>query len=808
MTKKAVRVASAALLLMTCSVAGAASQFFTVRDSIEMATFVDPYPSRQLWPPSDRFKFSPDRRYVVFVTQRGLIAANKGESILWIYEASAIERFTAAVGEAPPKPRVLARMTAEFNAGTEDDPTITNVRWLPDGRLTFLGQNASTNRHLYVVNLRSGNLDQLTPTHQDVSQYDFVGDTVVYMVSANRESPVKDAIDGSQVIVGTGHSLFSLAFPSENADSAASEKAVELWVIRHGKGRAVMDTTVGRPLRLPASVYAVYGSNVLALAPSGHAAIVTSHPRRIPKEWEEYVPYPSSFGDTLRFRGTPSHMEFDDNASYAAQYAVVDLDTGRVTTLLDAPLGLSMLYYAPAQAKWSADGRELLLANTFLPLKGVSKVERRRRAERPCVAVYELASRNVTCVAPVKRSEEDVKNYQRGGGFFSLIDVAWGAEERAVVLTYYSVANGDDDSFKMAPEFYQLRDGGWEQVKDSVTNESVRRSMLALEPPVPLSVHEDLNTPEMLYVEDRASGVVKRLWNPNPQLESVDLGEASVFRWTDKSGREWVGGLVKPPNYDSANAYPLVIQTHGFARRRFLAMGAYTSASAARPLAAKGMIVLQVPDSHDGFLTAKEPKVHLEGFEAAIDKLAQEGLVEPARVGIIGFSRTCFYAITALERAPKRFAAAVIADGRMYGYMQYLTLADNPMDGILHEAKDIIGAQPFGEGLAMWLKNSPGLNLDKISAPIRMEAYGRSSLVFNWDIYAGLRMQDKPVDLIFFPEAPHVLAKPQERYGSEQGSVDWFDFWLNGHEDPDPSKAEQFARWRKLREMQNAKQTD
>jgi hypothetical protein len=33
--------------------------------------------------------------------------------------------------------------------------------------------------------------------------------------------------------------------------------------------------------------------------------------------------------------------------------------------------------------------------------------------------------------------------------------------------------------------------------------------------------------------------------------------------------------------------------------------------------------------------------------------------------------------------------------------------------------------------------------------------------------------------------------------------VDWFDFWLNSHEDPDPSKAEQYSRWRKLRDARD-----
>jgi hypothetical protein len=37
---------------------------------------------------------------------------------------------------------------------------------------------------------------------------------------------------------------------------------------------------------------------------------------------------------------------------------------------------------------------------------------------------------------------------------------------------------------------------------------------------------------------------------------------------------------------------------------------------------------------------------------------------------------------------------------------------------------------------------------------------------------------------------------------SQQGDVDWFCFWLKGEEDPDPAKAELYARWRDLRRVQ------
>jgi hypothetical protein len=62
--------------------------------------------------------------------------------------------------------------------------------------------------------------------------------------------------------------------------------------------------------------------------------------------------------------------------------------------------------------------------------------------------------------------------------------------------------------------------------------------------------------------------------------------------------------------------------------------------------------------------------------------------------------------------------------------------------------------------------------------------------------------QGKAVDLIYYPFGDHLLQKPLERMGSQQGNVDWFRFWLKAEEDSDPVKAAQYSRWRELRKLQ------
>ena len=105
------------------------------------------------------------------------------------------------------------------------------------------------------------------------------------------------------------------------------------------------------------------------------------------------------------------------------------------------------------------------------------------------------------------------------------------------------------------------------------------------------------------------------------------------------------------------------------------------------------------------------------------------------------------------------------------------------------------------------MERAPGFNLDKIHSPVRLTALtNASSLLTEWEPYAGLVLQGKPAELFFIPEAEHNIERPWERIASQQGTVDWFRFWLQDYEDPAPEKAEQYKRWRELRTLRDAQQ--
>jgi hypothetical protein len=74
-------------------------------------------------------------------------------------------------------------------------------------------------------------------------------------------------------------------------------------------------------------------------------------------------------------------------------------------------------------------------------------------------------------------------------------------------------------------------------------------------------------------------------------------------------------------------------------------------------------------------------------------------------------------------------------------------------------------------------------------------------------MYAILKRLQKPVELIHIAGSKHMVTQPWASYTSQQGSVDWYAFWLLGEEDPDPAKSADYVRWRMLKRQQHA-QTD
>ncbi|MGB9406008.1 MAG: prolyl oligopeptidase family serine peptidase, partial [Terracidiphilus sp.] len=468
-------------------------------------------------------------------------------------------------------------------------------------------------------------------------------------------------------------------------------------------------------------------------------------------------------------------------------YHLIDLTRGSKKLLVNAPSGLNQDWHSYLlTASWSDDGQSLLLPDIFFPLDVTNPKEIADRESHPYIAVLQLKTGQLSKVLAVKAGLDKER--------YAVNDARFGDDRTAVVNFDRSYFLSDQPP---AAIFHQDADGSWQQTAGT---EDPRLAKL----PVKVQKRESINQPPVIIAEDKARGISHVIWDPNPQLKDIDLGTAEVIHWKDDTGYEWEAGLVKPPNFTPGKRYPLVIQTHGFDKGQFLTNGIFTTAFAARALAAQGIVVLQMPWNPNNFDTPMEGPDQVAGFESVVKKLTDDGVIDPARVGAIGFSRSVYHVLVAITTAKHPFAAASVTDGVTFGYFEYLFAVDGGLD---READAINGGKPFGaEGLKNWLARSPEFNMDKVQTPLLLLDSGAPTVAADWEPYAALRYLKKPVDLIMLQAGAgsHVMTNPTQRLASETINVDWFRFWLKGEEDSDPAKAEQYARWRELRELQNA----
>ncbi|HTF71812.1 MAG TPA: hypothetical protein VK638_55010 [Edaphobacter sp.] len=760
----------------------AQSHPFSVKDDIAMVRFSEPSSDPDV-PGSETAKPSPDGDYVAIITTKGLLKSNQIESDISVFRLKEVSAFLEGAGPRP-QPRVIASIVSyphreQTNAYA---PVIKDLRWSPDGRgIYFRGENGAGAYQLYLAKLDGSGCQSLTPANQSVDRFDVVNSTIVYKASmlGDKHGPPSNTIN-ADALAATGSRIQDVIFPDQL--TTIEPESFTLSILQHAKGRW---STTHVPHYSARDLTYLSSFFPFALSPKGTKLIALTPVLAIPDAWKRFEPV-RGFEHLRLVRSLGDRLTSADNPMRPQQYTLIDLTTGKSTPLVDAPNARSLAYYLDSShVTWAANEKRVLVTNTFLTTEEKDAPD----GKRPCaVASFDLPSLNAQCLF------FEGKDLDPTG--LHVQDVSFGATDDEASVT---LKRGSKEP---VIQRYRLRENGWRLTAFSSVSGASRESEDLASQSTPesrdiqITVRQSLNEPPTLWVSSRRTGKARQLWDPNPQLGQMRFGEASRYEWKDKAGRDWSGVLVKPVDYEAGKRYPLVVQMYSYVDGQFLTDGLYPTAFAARHLASVGFVVLQIKKKPDT-LSEADPQIHLEGYRSAVESLDAAGLVDRSRVGVVGFSWTCWYAVNALIKDPNLFAAATIADGLDNSYMQYLVFGVGAHP-ILRQMERIRETSPFGDGLKKWMEEAPGFHLDQVQSPVRIEAINPSSALQEWELYASLRIQKKPVDLIYFPHGTHIHQKPMERLESQQGNVDWFRFWLQGYEDPDPAKQTQYERWRAL----------
>ncbi len=688
---------------------------------------------------------SADGCYTAVVLRRGDLERNTNVYTLVVFRSDSL--WMAARPDT-----VLSFATAS------NGPGIAQLQWLGGNHtLAFLGERSdslSYNRRrgspqVYTVDVRTHHWTQWTHHTTPITAFNVTpdGSTVLYSAEPPSDTTEYATWRRQGFVVRRTQGVSDLltgqwAIPVSNVSL--------LFLMRRG---------IPEPLAVPGpgSQYDECWDGLMSLSPAGTSVVLACEPSVAPRAWGGYA--------------DPAVHRMVEHVGAFPQYLVLDLRHGTVEPLLNAP---AIYPNYGGHLVWAPDGGSVVLGNTYLPLEGVDAAEAKWRTTHRAVAQVNVRTHAVTVVS--RRDSLDVGR--------------WDPVTNTLVLVpgVYGVPVPDAHA-----AHYRWTVHGWAEVS------APRRGA-----PMPeLRLDEGMNRPPTLVAVAGDRAVRRVVLDPNPGLlQRLRFGREAVVHWTTAGGAHWDGGLYLPPNYEPRHRYPLVIQTHGFDSTAFWPDGPGSTAYAAQPLASAGIVVLQLDNSREASVllgTSGEAPMMQEGIEAAIEHLDSSGLIDRSRVGLIGFSRTCYHVLYVLTHSRYRVAAAAISDGVDLGYLQYVLFGVYGQLGAEHEA--INGGRPWGPAFTAWRERAAGFNLDHLTTPLRLEAIGLGSILGEWEPYAGLLLQHKAAELFVIPEGSHLLVRPLERLASQGGNADWFRFWLKGEEDPDPAKREQYARWRELRKL-------
>jgi dipeptidyl aminopeptidase/acylaminoacyl peptidase len=258
---------------------------------------------------------------------------------------------------------------------------------------------------------------------------------------------------------------------------------------------------------------------------------------------------------------------------------------------------------------------------------------------------------------------------------------------------------------------------------------------------------------------------------------SIEWASVEGLDSVSEDGTEIGSMLLKPPGFQEGVKYPMIAYIHGGP----VGQDRFEFDSTAQALAAQGYIVVN-PNYRGSNGRGREfaraiyldwGNLEIQDIHGAVDKLVADGLADPERLGIGGWSyggMSTNYAIA----TDTRFSAAASGAGIANMLTGYGT------DQYIRQYEDELGL-PW-ESIDLYLKVSyPFYKADRIKTPTLFmcgEKDFNVPLINSEQMYQALRSQNVPTKLIIYPGQFHGLSKPSYNQDRLERLIDWYGQYL------------------------------
>jgi dipeptidyl aminopeptidase/acylaminoacyl peptidase len=304
--------------------------------------------------------------------------------------------------------------------------------------------------------------------------------------------------------------------------------------------------------------------------------------------------------------------------------------------------------------------------------------------------------------------------------------------------------------------------------------------------------------PPRLERVDLETGARQVLFEPNAALAHAMARSSSVrlLRWEDAKGQVFTGQFYAAKSR-SGVAPPLFVNYYrcdGFVRGGLGDEWPFAS------LAANGISALCINAAPYLLDPVGRYNEGLAAVESAVKLLSANGEIDCAKVGMGGLSFGSEVTMWVAMKSRLLTAASVSSISMSPNYYLLGSLKGDPF---VNGLKEFWGLGSPEETPVRWHALSPAYNLDRISAPILFQM-PEQEYVLAID-YLIPMIRKNMADLYVFPNEPHQKFQPKHKLAAYTRNVDWFRFWLQGYEDPNPIKKQQYAHWRVMRDAVSAK---
>ncbi len=319
-----------------------------------------------------------------------------------------------------------------------------------------------------------------------------------------------------------------------------------------------------------------------------------------------------------------------------------------------------------------------------------------------------------------------------------------------------------------------------------------------------ICAYEDIDTPPSVVSFDMVTGAEQTLFSPNVFLNDYALPNRSRFTWRINETETSMGTLIYPFDYKPGRRYPLVLACYTSGGFPIGGEGDFLPLMA---LAKRGFFVLECSfndaaqdqifssvTSADQYNVAlmqdgAERSWRIVSIRAGVNALVDRGFVDPNKVGMAGFSKGAYTTAQALIQE-NWVSAAVLATPTISKKIAFLASTPNSQDFHIRLGRD------SDDALDIF---SLAKHASRVCAPVQIHAVEAEAMGGVND-YGGLRRAGVPAELYIYPDNYHFMENTDHRLARYERSADWLNFWLQDHEDPAPKKANQYYRWRKMRD--------